>query len=327
MTAQRNVLALYLMLFCTATTAQQAAQSPQALVRNAMAAYDSKDFVTCAKLFDQLVENPKVKPDGLITYNAACCQSLAGNARKALSLIDRASTANTISITNVETDTDLAAMRSLPEWPALRKTLIQREEARLAGLNRELRTELLRREVLDQDIRKRATAAGNPLPKDLSEEWQRIDQDNTEWMKTVLARYGWPGKSLVGDDGSKAAWLFVQHADRDKPFQKDAIKLLEVAAAKGEASGQDLAYLVDRILVNEGNPQRYGTQYHEVDGKLVPQPIEDAKHVDDRRESVGMGTLADYDRQIQANFGASATEKKTTPADPAPQSAPAPAAH
>lgn len=302
MNTLRPFLALLLLPLSALALEQRPAISPQALNAQAMAAYESKDFATCARLLGQLVDDPALKPGATLVYNAACCQSLAGNPAAALALLDRASTIDTISVADVEADADLAAARTLPGWPALRETLLQREDARLAGLDRELRKELLARRVLDQDIRKRATAAGNPPPKALMEEWERIDHDNTEWMKTVLARHGWPGKSLVGKDGASAAWLFVQHADMDRPFQKEAIKLLEAAVAKGEAEGRDLAYLTDRILAGEGKPQRYGTQYHEVDGKLVPQPIEDAEHVDARRAAVGLSTLAEYDKVMQANY-------------------------
>lgn len=302
MNTLRPFLALLLLPLSALALEQRPAISPQALNAQAMAAYESKDFATCARLLGQLVDDPALKPGATLVYNAACCQSLAGNPAASLALLDRASAIDTISVADIEADADLAAARTLPGWPALRETLLQREDARLAGLDRELRKELLARRVLDQDIRKRATAAGNPPPKALMEEWERIDHDNTEWMKTVLARHGWPGKSLVGKDGASAAWLFVQHADMDRPFQKEAIKLLEAAVAKGEAEGRDLAYLTDRILAGEGKPQRYGTQYHEVDGKLVPQPIEDAEHVDARRAAVGLSTLAEYDRIMQANY-------------------------
>jgi hypothetical protein len=72
--------------------------------------------------------------------------------------------------------------------------------------------------------------------------------------------------------------------------------------AKGEVSGTDLAYLTDRVLVADGKKQRYGTQFHRVDGKLVPQPIEDEAAVDDRRKAVGMGTLAEYRKQMEAVY-------------------------
>jgi len=103
----------------------------------------------------------------------------------------------------------------------------------------------------------------------------------------------------VSKDGAKAASLLVQHADHDRAFQKQALTLLETAVATGEVEAADLAYLTDRVLVAEGKPQRYGTQFHMVDGKLVPQPIEDEASVDLLRAFAGLPSLAEYKKAMQ----------------------------
>jgi hypothetical protein len=51
-----------------------------------------------------------------------------------------------------------------------------------------------------------------------AEAMQAIDAENLPWLKRVIAEVGWPGKSLVGDEGASAAWLLVQHADQDPAF-------------------------------------------------------------------------------------------------------------
>ena len=56
----------------------------------------------------------------------------------------------------------------------------------------------------------------------------------------------------------------------------------------------DLAYLMDRVLVNESKPQVYGTQFHVTDGKQQPRPIRDPESVDKRRKAMGMSTLKEY---------------------------------
>jgi hypothetical protein len=71
-------------------------------------------------------------------------------------------------------------------------------------MNEELRAELLRRVAADQDARHaldlKAMAAA--------------DGENLPWLRQVITGVGWPGKSLVGEDGAQAAWLLAQHADR-----------------------------------------------------------------------------------------------------------------
>jgi hypothetical protein len=166
-----------------------------------------------------------------------------------------------------------------------------------APQNEGLRQELLRRMRADQDARKAVVpwlekkgAEAEGAKKRL----QEIDRENTARMQAIIKQHGWPGKSLVGTDGAHAAWLLVQHADRDRPFQKRCLRLLKVAVEKGEATGEQLAYLTDRVQVGEKKPQVYGTQLRWVDGKLRPQPIEDEANVDRRRKAVGLPPLADY---------------------------------
>jgi hypothetical protein len=74
------------------------------------------------------------------------------------------------------------------------------------------------------------------------------------------------------------------------------------AAPKGEVEAQDLAYLIDRVLVGEKKKQLYGTQLLQQGGKFVPQPIADETQVDKRRAEVGMPPLAEYLKIAQAEY-------------------------
>jgi hypothetical protein len=123
-------------------------------------------------------------------------------------------------------------------------------------------------------------------------------------MKVIIQQHGWPGRSLVGYDGAHAAWLLVQHADADAEFQTRCLGLVKVAVAQGEAAAKDWAYLIDRVRVSRQQPQVYGTQFKQsADGGFQPHPIEDPTHVDERRKSVGLGSLAEYEQQMQAYYG------------------------
>jgi hypothetical protein len=120
------------------------------------------------------------------------------------------------------------------------------------------------------------------------------DAENLPWLKDVIARTGWPGKSAVGDDGASAAWLLAQHADRDPAFQRHCLELLTAAAAQGEASLAHVAYLTDRVLIAEGSPQEYGTQITGRSGTWGPLPLRDPQSVDERRAAFALGPLASY---------------------------------
>jgi hypothetical protein len=134
-------------------------------------------------------------------------------------------------------------------------------------------------------------------------EYRRIDGGNTNRLRQILAEYGWPGKSLVGDKGAHHAWLIAQHADRDPAFQRQALELLREAVARGEAKPRDLAYLTDRVRVNEGRGQVYGTQMRpDENGLPVPQPIEEPERVDERRREVGLEPFDEYVRGFVRHF-------------------------
>jgi hypothetical protein len=166
-----------------------------------------------------------------------------------------------------------------------------------------LRKELLRMVEVDQAARKDAIKAASGDSPDLRK-MAAIDRKNTARLKEIVDKHGWPGKSLAGTDGAHAAWLLVQHADKDREFQKRCLKLLERAVKAGEASGTDLAYLTDRVLVAEKKKQLYGTQFHQVDGKMEPYPIEDEANVDRRRKEVGLSSMADYRKVMEEVYKA-----------------------
>lgn len=160
-----------------------------------------------------------------------------------------------------------------------------------------LRLELLSRQARDQSMRHAMLfkyPPGVPIEPDDLSRWRAVDTENTARMKEIIAEHGWPGRSLVDEDGALAAWLLVQHADEDVPFQQRCLELLRAAVAAGEASARHLAFLTDRVRLHEGRPQVYGTQLTMGDGKLEPTDLEDPERVDARRAAVGLGPLAEY---------------------------------
>jgi hypothetical protein len=168
-------------------------------------------------------------------------------------------------------------------------------------MNTMLRDELLQRMERDQAVRT-ATPIGQPMTEQTQQEWEQVDHDNTRFLKEIIAEHGWPGRDLVGDDGSSAAWLLAQHADHDVAFQRRCLDLLQKAALAGQAELSHVAYLIDRVRVADGCPQLYGTQYHEPDGRLQPRPIEDPDHLDQRRAQMGLGRHAEYDQHMHEQY-------------------------
>jgi hypothetical protein len=156
----------------------------------------------------------------------------------------------------------------------------------------ELREELLAMEKEDLGVREELLAKG-VLGEGYRPEMRKVHERNAARLKFIVEEHGWPGRTLVGEDGSHAAWRIVQHAIGDPGLQRFCVKAIEESVAIGEAPAAQLAFLVDRIRYFEGKPQIYGTQFHwDQSGRLSPWPIEDAEAVDERRRKVGLNTIA-----------------------------------
>jgi len=168
----------------------------------------------------------------------------------------------------------------------------------LKGMTRDqdLRAELLRRAERDQ-------AARQEIGAEAHEGMTRVDGENLPWLKQVVADSGWPGRSAVGEDGADAAWLLVQHADRDPGFQGRCLDLLTVAVDQGEATKAQLAFLTDRVLLAEGKPQEFGTQAMARRDQWVVRPLRDPDGVDQRRAAMSLGPLAENLARITARHG------------------------
>lgn len=148
-----------------------------------------------------------------------------------------------------------------------------------------LREQLLQLMQEDQRLRREAAAPVDAGAADFPARFREAASRHARVLRGVLDAHGWPGRSLVGDDGALAAWLLAQHLDDDPPLQRRCLELLERAVAANDADAESLAWLTDRVLVNEGKPQRYGTQGN---GAITPA---DRARVNANRRTLGLPPL------------------------------------
>jgi hypothetical protein len=163
-----------------------------------------------------------------------------------------------------------------------------------------LRAALISRGREDQAVREVFLAGHHQDTTDLRR-MSDVDADNTNFLKKIVAERGWPGRSLVGSEATNAAFLIVQHSP-DTTFQAQVLPLLEKAYAAGEAEGQQVALLTDRVAVQRGRPQVYGTQASVVNGRFKLNPIADSANVDARRAKLGMPPVAAYMRILDSLY-------------------------
>ncbi|MEV7465371.1 DUF6624 domain-containing protein [Streptomyces kronopolitis] len=110
---------------------------------------------------------------------------------------------------------------------------------------------------------------------------------DTQALRRLVTKYGWPGRSLVGEGGSEAALTIALQADHDPAFQKTLLTMLAEAVRRGDATTAQWAHLHDRCLVHS-RPQEYGTQYWLRDGRIELHPVADPGGLDKRRADVGL---------------------------------------
>ncbi|RSK45974.1 DUF6624 domain-containing protein [Hymenobacter perfusus] len=141
------------------------------------------------------------------------------------------------------------------------------------------------------------------LPDSAGRNLEDVEKENYARHQPVLEKIvrqvGYPGFRQVGAKSSGNFWLLVQHADAHPDFQRQILKLMLPEVKRKNASPVNYAYLTDRVAINAGQPEEYGTQVtYEGAGtpavKAVSRSLRDPAHVNQRRAAIGMEPLENY---------------------------------
>ncbi|AFT72601.1 hypothetical protein B5T_04341 [Alloalcanivorax dieselolei B5] len=166
-------------------------------------------------------------------------------------------------------------------------------------MNQNLADELVMMMREDQRLLQQLFDSGELPAGSYHPRMKALHQQNTSRLKEIMRHHGWPGLSLVGKDGAKAAWLIAQHSVSEPEFMAECAGLLEEAVSKDDTEGWQLAFLQDRVRTLSGNPQYYGTQFDtDEQGWPTPFPIEEPATVNARRARLGMNTLEERQEQM-----------------------------
>lgn len=165
-----------------------------------------------------------------------------------------------------------------------------------------VRQELLRLGVEDQTPRQGLT------PEKMQDtlfiqDMMRGDSARSLRLRAIVEEYGWPDSSRVGSEASHAAFLILQHSP-DHAFQKKMMPTLEELAEKRAIPPDEAAMLIDRVLMHENVPQRYGTQFKMDNGRLVLHPVENEAELDEMRAGMGLPPLDEYMRIMEELYKA-----------------------
>lgn len=235
-------------------------------------------------------------------YNAACVYALTGHDEKAFRALNELAQSPRFSDSRaLLADSDLVLLHDDPRWLPYIHAMTFKDSLAQTKIDQPIKLELDSIFESDQFYRRqledvhRKYGDKSPQMDTLEENMGRADSQNLARVSAILDKYGWLGPDVVGTRGSITLWGVVQHADQQPKLQEKYLALMRKAVDAGAADKDLLAYLEDRVLVNEGKPQLYGTQLtRNGRGIYEPKPIVDPGQVDVRRAAMGLEPLKYY---------------------------------
>jgi uncharacterized protein DUF6624 len=151
------------------------------------------------------------------------------------------------------------------------------------------------REMLDEYEKK--FGINSKEIKNLWDTINKTDADNLIQVEEIINKYGWLGVDVIGEQGNSTLFLVIQHSD--ETTRKTCLPIMKEAAKNGKANWSDVALLEDRVAMDAGKKQIYGSQINKdpQTGKCSIAPIEDEINVNKRRQSVGLEPIEEYVKQ------------------------------
>ena len=172
--------------------------------------------------------------------------------------------------------------------------------------------------MLGQDQTARGLGASSPSTTGpaIASNLAEIDAALTKQLKDIVAHYGWPTISMVGPDASKAATLLLGHTT-DLAWRKSLLPQLTTLADQRQIDPAQLAIVIDKQLVAEGKPQRYGTQFKMVDGEMAMISVEDPGGLDSLRSRAQLPPMDTYKQILARMYHLKVSNKIASPPEPA----------
>ena len=157
------------------------------------------------------------------------------------------------------------------------------------------------------DFMNQNVKSDSPEMKNLMDEWKSVGDADKIQLKTLFKENGFLGYSEVGEQSSHNFLQMVQRFDDDATFQQEVLVEMKKNIDKINANPIEFAYLTDRVNLNQGKPQVYGTQLkiNEKGTSYEPKTVIDPPNLNKRRAEVGLGTIEEAVLIMNRHFAAS----------------------
>jgi len=269
--------------------------------------YDTGNYASAVRFYRKICDLSSFIPR-YDYYYASCCYIKMNQPDSALLYLEKGAEKGERFNSKNEIDSSLILMplHKLQRWDSVRNLICSNIDKfeNNPSRNDSLHKVLLKLKEKDQNIRLKIMHDSNweatfhsmrkTARDSFNNEFNTNDKECEFELKKIISKFGWPGLKMVGSAGETAAWLIAQHSDLDTTFQVFCLKKMMVAILNYDSQLNNIAYLQDRVLVNEGKKQIYGTQFVDSNKKLRPRPIRDEKNVDKRRHAMELPSLETY---------------------------------
>lgn len=131
---------------------------------------------------------------------------------------------------------------------------------------------------------------------------ERMRDRSESRLCEIFRKYGWPLRSVVGNDGSAAIFYIVKNFASFE-FQMELVPLIAAALKRDEiARNEDYASFLDRLRLRAGLRQLFGTQAFERNGFLFIAPLQSRARVDEWRKEYKMPPLGRYLKFLEFSY-------------------------
>lgn len=196
-----------------------------------------------------------------------------------------------LTLDRIRTMTTFTAFRKSAEWKILKSEYNIHRSEYLNSISLEIQREITKMIKKDQQIRgiKGWFYSRNKADK--------VDEENFGKLKTIIAKHGWPGFNLIGENNPKGRYdvtgnitLMLLHFSNSqiqylKPFLFRAINEMDIYP-------HQVARILDYTYIKETGRmcQLYGT--YTIKDKVLP--IDNIGELQIRRKQLGLEPLDDY---------------------------------
>lgn len=289
------------LFFIQLGSAQNVTTNYSALIKKADSLYLAKDYENSAFNYSSAFKTLGWKGYEEDRYKAGRSWALSHHPDSALFQFFRiAQKLNYSNYERLNSDKDLEILHKEKAWIELLSLVKQNHEKKEALLHHPIKR-LLDSIYFEDQQGRQALRTLDKKEGDTSVQrdsiWKSInakDLSNTKVVTEILDRKGWLGADSIGEQANSTLFLVIQHSDL--ATQEKYLPMMQEAAKNGKASTSSLAMLEDRINMNHGKKQRYGSQLctNSQIAVLGLFPVQNPDSLNTWRKEVGLQAIEDY---------------------------------